>query len=210
MRMSLERPTTGAWIRTPKPSRTTARGACRSEVVRNSYRSIQVNVGPWGCNIVGDAANEPSIAVDLTDPRKMVIGWRQFNSVSSDFREPGWAYSHDGGHTWVFRGSLDPGVFGSDPVLAAAPDGHARVLCDRVDIGLYEFGIGDFDCDQSADLSDFSAWEQCMTGPTDGGPADPPYATGCEAFDLMPTPTWTFSTSPRSRRHSAGDSILHN
>ncbi len=83
-----------------------------------------MNVDPWGCNIVGDAGNEPSIAVSLTDPRKMVIGWRQFDSVLSDFRQPGWAYSHDGGHTWVFRGSLDPGVFGSDPVLAAGPAGE--------------------------------------------------------------------------------------
>jgi len=77
---------------------------------------------------VGDAANEPSIAVDLTDPRKIVIGWRQFNSVSSDFREPGWAYSHDGGHTWVFRGSVDPAIFGSDPVLAPGPNGEIYYL----------------------------------------------------------------------------------
>jgi len=92
--------------------------------VRDGYKSIQVNVDTRGCNILGDAANEPSIAVSFTDPRKIVIGWRQFDSVQSDFRQPGWAYSHDGGHTWVFRGSLDPGVFGTDPVLAAGPDGE--------------------------------------------------------------------------------------
>jgi len=91
---------------------------------RDEYRSIQVNVDGRGCNIIGDAANEPSIAVDATNPRKIVIGWRQFDSVLSDFRQAGWAYSHDGGHTWVFRGSLDPGVFGSDPVLAAGPAGE--------------------------------------------------------------------------------------
>jgi hypothetical protein len=96
--------------------------------VRDGYRSIQVNVDARGCNVVGDAANEPSIAVSATDPRRIVIGWRQFNSVASDFREPGWAYSHDGGHTWVFRGSLDPGVFGSDPVLASGPDGEVYYL----------------------------------------------------------------------------------
>ncbi|MDK1046350.1 MAG: hypothetical protein QGM45_11785, partial [Anaerolineales bacterium] len=92
-------------------------------VVRGEYVSIQVNVDAHGCNILGDAANEPSIAIDPTDPSKIVIGWRQFDSVESSFRQAGWGYSHDAGHTWVFRGSLTPGVFGSDPVLAADPQG---------------------------------------------------------------------------------------
>lgn len=100
---------------------------------RDGFRSIQVNVDARGCNIVGDAANEPSIAVDPTDPRKIVIGWRQFDSVLSDFRQAGWGYSHDGGHTWVFRGSLDPGVFGSDPVLAAGLNGHIYYLSINFD-----------------------------------------------------------------------------
>ncbi len=100
---------------------------------RAGYKSIQVNVDARGCNVLGDAANEPSIAVDPTNPRKIVIGWRQFNSVASDFREPGWGYSHDGGHTWVFRGSLDPGVFGSDPVLGWGPDGRAHYLTSNFD-----------------------------------------------------------------------------
>jgi len=100
---------------------------------RDGYKSIQVNVDAFGCNILGDAANEPSIAVSATDPRKIVIGWRQFNSVTSDFREPGWAYSHDGGHTWVFRGSLDPGVFGSDPVVTLGPEGQIYYLTINFD-----------------------------------------------------------------------------
>ena len=133
-----QQPVDSSVIREGRPTRTWvpphvavgshAAAPCSSDVVRNAYRSIQVNVDGRGCNISGDAANEPSIAVSLADPRKMVIGWRQFNSVSSDFREPGWAYSHDGGHTWVFRGSLDPGVFGSDPVLASGPDGEIYYL----------------------------------------------------------------------------------
>ena len=41
--------------------------------------TVQVNVTDNGENIVGDTANEPSIAVDPTDPRRMVIGWRQFD-----------------------------------------------------------------------------------------------------------------------------------
>jgi hypothetical protein len=79
--------------------------------------TTQVNVNASGKNIVGDAANEPSIAVDASDPNRMVIGWRQFENVSSNFRQAGWAYSNDAGHTWTFPGVIEPGIFRSDPVL---------------------------------------------------------------------------------------------
>ena len=46
------------------------------------FTSYQANVDAQGNNIVGDAANEPSIAVDPTDSNKITIGWRQFNTVS--------------------------------------------------------------------------------------------------------------------------------
>lgn len=92
-------------------------------VQQGPYVSVQVNVDANGMNIIGDAANEPSIAVDPNDPNKIVIGWRQFDSVESDFREAGVAYSHDGGVTWTNLGELTDGVFGSDPVLAADVDG---------------------------------------------------------------------------------------
>jgi hypothetical protein len=123
-----ERPPTHPWVRPVRPLASASSHACRSHIVRDGYTSLQVNVSSRGCNIVGDAANEPSIAVSLDDPRKLVIGWRQFNSVGSSFREPGWGYSHDAGRTWVFRGSVDPGVFGSDPVLAAGVDGEIHYL----------------------------------------------------------------------------------
>src|SRR5262249_9615238 len=48
------------------------------------YTSYQVNVNVNGNNIVGDAANEPSICVDPTNRNRMSIGWRQFDSVSSN------------------------------------------------------------------------------------------------------------------------------
>src|SRR5688572_9350206 len=76
----------------------------------------QVNVNAEGLNIVGDAANEPSIAVDPTAPNRLAIGWRQFDSAQSSFREGGYAYSVDGGRTWTFPGVLQEGVFRSDPV----------------------------------------------------------------------------------------------
>ena len=51
-----------------------------------------------GNNIVGDAANECSISVDPTDGSKMAIGWRQFDSVLSNFRQGGWGYTTDARH----------------------------------------------------------------------------------------------------------------
>lgn len=58
-------------------------------------------------------------------------------------------------------------------------DGHARWLCERVDMGAYEFGIGDHDCDRVVDLDDYGGWADCVTGPGGG-----PYPTGCESFDF--------------------------
>jgi hypothetical protein len=88
------------------------------------FFTTQVNIDESGNNILGDAANEPSIAVDPTDPSRMVIGWRQFDDVTSNFRQAGYAYTTDGGQTWTFPGVIDPGVFRSDPVLDCDADGR--------------------------------------------------------------------------------------
>jgi len=81
------------------------------------FVSYQANVDANGNNILGDAANEPSIAVDPTNPNRITIGWRQFNDVTSNFRQGGWAYSSNGGLTWSFPGILQTNIFRSDPVL---------------------------------------------------------------------------------------------
>ncbi len=81
------------------------------------YTSYQVNVDVNGNNRVGDAANEPSICVDPMDGSKMSIGWRQFDSVLSNFRQAGFAYSTNGGSNWISPGVLQPNIFRSDPVL---------------------------------------------------------------------------------------------
>src|ERR1700741_5051243 len=87
------------------------------------FVSYQANVDANGNNIVGDAANETSIAVDQTNPNKMVIGWRQFNSVTSNFRQGGWGYTTDAGLTWHFPGVLENNVFRSDPVTTSNETG---------------------------------------------------------------------------------------
>ena len=74
--------------------------------VHGPFISHQVNVDASGNNILGDAANECTISVDPTNGNKMTIGWRQFNDVTSNFRQGGWGYTTDGGLTWTF-----PGVF---------------------------------------------------------------------------------------------------
>src|SRR5688572_12585209 len=71
----------------------------------------QVNVSPQGLNIVGDAANEPSMTMDPTARNRLAIGWRQFGSITSNFRQAGAAYSRDGGRTWSSAGPLDPATF---------------------------------------------------------------------------------------------------
>src|SRR6266481_8292755 len=80
------------------------------------FTSYQANVDANGNNILGDAANEPSIAVDPTDGNKMMVAWRQFNSINSDFRQAGWGYTTDAGVHWTFPGVLQNGIFRSDPV----------------------------------------------------------------------------------------------
>jgi hypothetical protein len=87
------------------------------------FTSSQVNVNGSEQNITGDAANEPSICVDPTSRNKMSIGWRQFNSITSNFRQAGWAYTSNGGTSWRFPGVLENNVFRSDPVLNADSTG---------------------------------------------------------------------------------------
>jgi hypothetical protein len=109
------------------------------------FTSFQVNVYANGNNSLGDAANEPSITVDPTNHNRMAIGWRQFNSVNSDFRQGGWGYTTDAGTTWTFPGVLETNVFRSDPVLGSDEAGNFFYLsllesfCDNM-YGSLDFG----------------------------------------------------------------------
>jgi len=84
--------------------------------VYGAFISYQVNVDQNGQNILGDAANECAISVDPTTGSKMTIAWRQFNDVTSNFRQGGWGYTTDGGVHWTFPGVLQNNIFRSDPV----------------------------------------------------------------------------------------------
>lgn len=93
-------------------------------VVFGNHTSVQVNVDANGNNIVGDAGNEPSMAISAADPKKIAIGWRQFDSVTSNFRQAGVGHSVNGGQTWSSTGPLDAGNFRSDPVLTSDAAGN--------------------------------------------------------------------------------------
>src|SRR4029078_8722562 len=105
------------------------------------FTSFQVNVDANHQNILGDAANECSISVDPTDSNKMTIAWRQFNDVTSNFRQGGWGYTTDSAITWTFPGVLQSNIFRSDPVtqsnelgqffyLSLQSDAQQSFFCD--------------------------------------------------------------------------------
>jgi hypothetical protein len=122
-------------------------------------KSYQANVNAAGQNIGGDAANEPSMCIDPTNPNRMAIGWRQFDSTNSNFRQSGVAYTTNGGLNWTFPGNLEPGTFRSDPVLASDADGI-----------FYYLGISNsstFACDLLRSTNGGKTWQ--LAGPALGG-----------------------------------------
>jgi hypothetical protein len=132
----------------------------------------------WGNRGGNFSAADP----DLLDVSYSLVegGWPGEGNIDVDPR-----FVDPGGVTPDFRLRPDsPAINTGDPdrVLTEGErdlDGHPRVLCDRVDMGAYEFGAGDHNCDRAIDLDDFAAWTPCVTGPAGG-----PYNPGCEALDF--------------------------
>jgi hypothetical protein len=107
-----------------KPAPPSPGAAAADPIIVGIASTFQVNVDAGGANILQDAANEPSIAVDPNNPNRMAIGWRQFDTVSSNFRQAGWGWTDNGGRNWHFQGVIEPGIFRSDPVLSFDADGR--------------------------------------------------------------------------------------
>ncbi len=153
----------------------------------------------WGntASITGDQVDlrtETNSAISITYSN-IQGGWEGVGNIDEDpmWVDPG--YWDDNGTPgdpsddfWVegdwrlLPGS--PCINTGDPAFIPAVgetdlEGHARVLCELVDMGGYEFGIGVYDCYQTVELYDFSDWQTCITGP-DGEP----YDDGCEPFDF--------------------------
>jgi hypothetical protein len=164
-------------IRRDSPAATAARDdpVARSAggfSVVGPYVSIQVNVDAAGRNILGDAANEPSITVNPTNPENLVIGWRQFDSVLSNFRQAGWAFSLDAGQTWTFPGVLRPGVFSSDPVLDADSSGNIYYQSLREDFNMDVFTSLDGGMTWGAPVPSFGGDKNWMAVDKSGGSGD--------------------------------------
>lgn len=107
------------------------------------------------------------------------------NTFNPDFVEPGYRDEND---VWVmgdYHVNTLSAVINSgrndriSPEFIDDRDGHPRILCEQIDRGAYEFGIGDYNCDFNVDLIDFQQWIACINGVN-----GKPYPDGCHAFDF--------------------------
>lgn len=146
----------------------------------------------WGNSAGGDASKFAQLSGDFEMPimeHNCIQGWPSLDSAGNFGDDPRFVYPiYDYTNVTTppdFRlrpdsPAIDAGTLDSpSPAGPRDLDGHARILCGRVDMGAYEFGIGDVNCDRSVDLEDFAEWSFCATGPDgDQLPA------GCEALDF--------------------------
>lgn len=141
-------------------------------VATGPYVSVQINVDAQGRNIVGDAANEPSIAVNPVNRNNMVVGWRQFNSVTSNFRQGGWGYTFNKGQNWTFPGVLTPGTFRSDPVIDVDASGVFYYQSLKSGFTLDVFKSTNGGVSWSAPVPSFGGDKNWLVVDRTGGPAN--------------------------------------
>lgn len=77
-----------------------------------------------------------------------------------------------------------PCIDTGDPAFSNSPnlgdlDSSYRTRCVRTDMGAFEFGFGDYNCDRAVNLTDFGSWSTCMSDPPGVG-----YPAGCSPFDV--------------------------
>ncbi len=167
------------------------------KILGSTFFATQVNVDANGNNIVGDAANEPSIAVDPTNPMRMAIGWRQFDDIQSDFRQAGQGFTNDGGQTWTFPGVINPGVFRSDPVLDSDSEGRFYYNSLTLNGGDYSCNVYRSTGDGTWDDGPFAYGgdKQWMVIDKTGGEGDGNiYANWNASFSVCPPGDFTRST----------------
>ena len=141
----------------------------------NGAVHVQTNIDAGGMNIVGDAGNEPSIYVDPRAPNRISVGWRQFDTILSSFRQGGFASSTDGGRTWSTLDRLAPGVFRSDPVLIPGDAGVAlysslEVVANQFTCFTHRSNDGGATWDTGT--FSFGGDKQWLAVDTTGGPGD--------------------------------------
>lgn len=165
------------------------------KVTSTSIFTAQVNVDGDGQNILGDAANETNIAVNPLNPDEIVIGWRQFDNVTSNFRQAGWSYTTDGGQNWTFPGVLEPGIFRSDPVLDYDAEGvfYYNSLMGNFACKVFKSSNGGAVWDEGADAG--GGDKQWMTiDRTSGEGSGNIYSSWTEGYTTCPPGFFTRST----------------
>jgi Right handed beta helix region/Chlamydia polymorphic membrane protein (Chlamydia_PMP) repeat len=163
------------------------------------YRSYYSRPTLSNCILWKDAPDEigyQSLAFDITISFSNVQGGLGFGTIDAGgnidqnplfIRPPNpgtdetWGTEDDDYGDLRLR-SNSPSIDTGDPGFLPEPDatdiaGTARLLCDRIDMGAFEFA-GDYDCNQTLDLRDVAGLQICFTGEDQG-----PYAPTCKTFD---------------------------
>ena len=138
------------------------------------------------CIVEGWDPENGGVAIGTEDPMFVDPGHWDDAGTPDDYDDDVWV---DGDYH-LLPGS--PAINAGDPSINWHPwatdlDGHPQVLCGEADIGAYEFGIGDADCDQAVTLYDSAFWQYCLTGPPqDDDPWDdePILSNACKALDF--------------------------
>lgn len=128
------------------------------------YSNVQ-----YGGHSLGDWWDLPRVAPISVDPK--------FVDADGPDNMPG--TEDDDFHLLPDSPMIDAGDPEDDDLHRFDADGHARIICGRADIGAFEFGIGDYNCDRVVELPDLAGWQAC-----ESGPIRQTLSADCKAFDF--------------------------